>query len=105
MSAAKPKMSKTGDVTAKKKRALDDNLLLNLVQRYFKLAGLVLLIWFVGYFNFSPSWLLLGLIVYIWKEKHTKERQHQIQIAQQTARGEKDAILARVDDLPSWVRL
>ncbi|KAL5010091.1 hypothetical protein ScPMuIL_012396 [Solemya velum] len=91
------------DDATKKRKALEDNLLLNLVQRYFKLAGLVLLIWFVGYFSFSPSWLLLGLIVYIWKEKHTRDRQHQIHIAQQTARGEKDAVLARVDDLPSWV--
>ncbi|XP_067685941.1 extended synaptotagmin-2-like [Haliotis asinina] len=87
----------------KRKSALDDTLLLNVVTEYFKLAGVVLVVWFVGYFAFSPSWLLLGLVVYVWKEKHTREQKLKIEINQRTARDEKTEILARVEDLPSWV--
>lgn len=87
----------------KRKTALDDTLLLNVVTEYFKLAGLALVVWFVGYFAFSPSWLLLGLVVYVWKEKHTREKKLKIEINQRTARDEKNEILARVEDLPSWV--
>lgn len=86
------------------RKAVDeDMLLMKSVQRYFKLAGIASVVWLMGYFKFSVSWLWLLLVVYIWKEKHMKNRLKKITISQDIARNEKEVILARVDDLPSWV--
>jgi len=86
-----------------KKTAGDDSLLLPWILQYFKYAGAVLSIWLFGYTRFSPSWLLLGLVVFIWKERTTKRKHLKIQIQQQIALNEQGTILARVEDLPSWV--
>lgn len=86
-----------------RKAVVEDTLLLNVVQSYFKRAALVLAVWATGYFKFSPSWLLLALVVYVWKERNSAAKKHKIAIAQQIARDEKGVILARVEDLPSWV--
>ena len=101
-SAAKDK--EKGDPPGRKS-ANQDTLLLNVVTEYFKLAGATLFVWFFGYFQVSPSWLLLGLVVYAWKAKNTKEKKWKIKIAQEIASGEREAILARVEELPSWVRI
>ena len=88
-----------------RKAVKEETLLLNLVKQYFKYAGAVVAIWGFGYWQFSPAWLMLGLVAYVWKEKKNKEHQKKIEISQQAAKNEKEAILARVEDLPSWVRL
>ncbi|XP_064595420.1 extended synaptotagmin-2-like isoform X2 [Liolophura sinensis] len=87
----------------RRKTVQDETLVVKLIQQYFKYAGLVLLIWLVGYFNFSVSWLLLGLVVYVWKVKYLRHKEMRVQVAQETAKDERAAILARMDDLPSWV--
>ena len=79
--------------------------MLNLVKQYFKYAGAVVAIWGFGYWQFSPAWLMLGLVAYVWKEKKVKEHKRRIEISQQASRNEKAAILARVEDLPSWVNI
>ncbi|KAK7092651.1 extended synaptotagmin-2-like isoform X3 [Littorina saxatilis] len=86
-----------------RKAVVEDTLLLNVVQAYFKKAAVVLAVWATGYFRFSPSWLLLGLVVYVWKERHNAAKKNTIAIAQAIARDEKGVILAKVEDLPSWV--
>ena len=86
-----------------RKAVVEDTLLLNAVQRYFKLAGVVGAVWLVGYTRFSVSWLLLALVLYVWKERTGKAKQHKTRIAQEIAKDEKSVILARVEDLPSWV--
>lgn len=88
---------------AKKKAAGDETQLLPIIIRYFKLAGLALSVYIFGYTQFSPSWILLGLVVYVWKEKHTQRKHLRIKIQQQLAKDEESTILARVEDLPSWV--
>ena len=93
------------DAPRKRKIATDDTQLLYLVTKYFKLAGVTLAIWFFGWSKFSPSWLLLGLVLYMWKDRHVKQRQHRMKMQQQMADNEKEVILATVDDLPSWVRI
>ncbi|XP_041372347.1 extended synaptotagmin-2-like [Gigantopelta aegis] len=99
-SAAKDK--EKGDSPGRKS-ADEDTMLVKVVTEYFKLAGATLFVWFFGYFQFSPSWLLLGLVVYSWKAKHNKDKKWKIKIAQEIARDEREAILARVEELPSWV--
>lgn len=88
-----------------RKAVVEDTLLLNVVQAYFKKAAVVLAVWATGYFRFSPSWLLLGLVVYVWKERHNAAKKNTIAIAQAIARDEKGVILAKVEDLPSWVSM
>lgn len=90
-------------VNQERVRVVDDTLLLNVVTSFFKKAAVVLAVWVTGYYKFSPSWLLLGLVLYVWKERHVAARRHGIAISQQIARDERGAILARVEDLPSWV--
>lgn len=92
-------------VNQERVRVVDDTLLLNVVTSFFKKAAVVLAVWVTGYYKFSPSWLLLGLVLYVWKERHVAARRHGIAISQQIARDERGAILARVEDLPSWVCL
>lgn len=82
---------------------VDETQLLHLVTKYFKLAGVTLAIWFLGWTRFSPSWLLLGLVLYMWKERHVKKRHQRMRMQQQMCDNEKEVILATVDDLPSWV--
>lgn len=86
-----------------RKAVVEDTLLMKVVQKYFKLAGAVSVVWLVGYFKFSVSWLWLLLVVYVWKDRNTKAKQHKTAISQEIARDEKSVILARVEDLPSWV--
>ncbi|KAL3835824.1 hypothetical protein ACJMK2_021294 [Sinanodonta woodiana] len=96
-------MGKEKPPTPTKKTAKEDTLLFSVIKLYFKHALLFLPVWVLGYFNFSPSWILLGLVVYVWKEKHTREQHAKIEISQAIAKNEKEVILARVADLPSWV--
>ncbi|XP_052265318.1 extended synaptotagmin-2-like isoform X2 [Dreissena polymorpha] len=89
---------------AKKRQAVkEETLLIAVIKRYFKYASAALGVWGVGYFNVSPAWILLGLVLVVWKEKHNKLQQKKIEISQEAAKNEKEAILARVEDLPSWV--
>ena len=83
----------------------EETLVLNLVKQYFKYAGAVVAIWGFGYWQFSPAWLMLGLVAFVWKEKKVKEHKRRIEISQQASKNEKAAILARVEDLPSWVNI
>ena len=71
--------------------------------KYFKTCGFVLPIWLLGYFNFSPSWVLLGLFAYLMGEEYRKIKDSKLQMARQSVLNEKEAILARTEDLPSWV--
>lgn len=88
---------------SQRKSQIEEAQLANVVLRYFKLAGVAVGVWLSGYFNFSPSWILFGLILYVWKERQGQRKKLQIEIRQDTARDEQKAILARVEDLPSWV--
>ena len=97
--------NETQPAQPKKRQAVkEDTLLISVIKRYFKYASAAIAIWGFGYVQFSPAWILLGLVGIVWKEKHTKLQQKKIEISQQAARNEKEAILARVEDLPSWVR-
>ncbi|XP_069121833.1 extended synaptotagmin-2-like isoform X4 [Argopecten irradians] len=91
------------NAVAQKKLAGDETRLLPIILRYFKLAGVALAVYGFGYTQFSPSWILVGLLAYVWKEKRTQRKHLQIKIQQQIAKDEESTILARVEDLPSWV--
>ena len=98
------KQGTSNEKPSQDKKVVEDTLLLNTIQSYFKKAAFVLAIWTVGYFKFSPSWLLFGLVVYVWNERHLAAKKNSITIAQNIALDEKRVILNGLGDLPSWVR-
>lgn len=61
-------------------------------------------IYLVGYMNWSVAWLITPVILAVTREywRHTSEISREIAKASATA-NEKDVILARINDLPSWV--
>ena len=79
--------------------------MLNVVKKYLKMAGGVSVVWMMGYYGVSVSWLWILLIPYVWKSRINKAKHHKTALAQEIAKDEKSVILARVEDLPSWVSL
>ena len=71
--------------------------------KYFKYAGLSFVIWLVGYTKFSVAWVFIALFGYMMNEEYKKAKASKSAFAKEAAINEKDAILARVDELPSWV--
>ena len=71
--------------------------------KYFKYAGVLFLVWNVGFWRFSPSWVLLALFFYMLNEEYRKTKEARIAFAKEAMVDEKKAILARTDELPSWV--
>ncbi|GFN89711.1 extended synaptotagmin-like protein 2 [Plakobranchus ocellatus] len=87
----------------KRSSVIEDNLMLNVIKKYLKLAGGVSAVWLMGYYGVSVSWIWIVLVPYVWKNRLTKAKKHKTAISQEVARDEKAVILARVEDLPSWV--
>ena len=77
--------------------------LMPLIVQYFKTAGLLFLVWVVGYFGFSATWVIVGLFFFVVNEQYRKVKEAKKKFAQQAVQNERQAILARVDELPSWV--
>lgn len=69
-----------------------------------KRVAVVGVIYFVGYMDWSVAWLITPLIFSVmrdqWKKKSDLARSIAIASAQAN---EKDVILAKISDLPSWV--
>lgn len=71
--------------------------------RYFRIVSMVFFVWLVGYFNFSLSWILLAVMMYLLREKTRNARQYKADMIKAIGINEKDAIIARLDEVPSWV--
>jgi hypothetical protein len=77
---------------------------LQLLGRLGKQVCTVALVYLMGYFNFSPAWLITPVIFSVIREEWKKDKELKRNIAKAAAlSNEKDVILARVDDLPAWV--
>ncbi|CAH1773795.1 unnamed protein product [Owenia fusiformis] len=96
-------MADQGSKKATKKLANEDDQLLPFITSYFKNCGLVGLIFGAGYFNFSIAWPIFGLLIFMWNEKRKRARQYRIDTTHALVKDEKATVLARVDELPSWV--
>lgn len=73
---------------------------------YFLQISTVGIVYFAGYMNWSVAWFICPVVLLAirdqWREEHELKRN----IAKATAMStEKEVILARVDDLPAWVRV
>lgn len=76
----------------------------SIVYSALKRVAVVGVIYCVGYMNWSVAWLITPLIFSVmrdqWKKKSELSRSIAIASAQAN---EKDVILAKITDLPSWV--
>ena len=71
---------------------------------FAKKIGAVAFIYFLGYFEFSVAWLIGPVILSVIRDEWKKEHELRRNVAKAAALcNEKEVILARVDDLPSWV--
>ncbi|XP_070536407.1 extended synaptotagmin-2-like isoform X3 [Ptychodera flava] len=73
------------------------------VKKYGIVLGLLVLIWLLGYLDFSISWLLIIFAVWVYKDKTGQSKKLQMKIRSDVVEDEKQAIQAYVADMPSWV--
>ena len=77
--------------------------LLTLLTKFFKKMGILMSVWACGYFNCSTAWVMIGLFMYLANEEYKKVKDSKRSFAREAAVNERQAILARVEELPSWV--
>ena len=79
---------------------------MSVILSFAKKISTVAAVYLLGYFEFSVAWLIGPIIFSVIRQEWRKEKDLKRNIAKAAALcNEKDVILARVDDLPSWVRI
>ncbi|XP_070155896.1 extended synaptotagmin-2 isoform X2 [Polyergus mexicanus] len=62
------------------------------------------LIWGLGYFNYSITWLIAPIAFSVWRTEYKKDNELRMLTTQASALAkEKVLIMGRIDELPSWV--
>jgi hypothetical protein len=80
--------------------------ILSVLYSFAKKIGTVAIVYLIGYFEWSAAWLIGPVILSVIREEWKKDKELRRNIAKAAAMcNEKEVILARVDDLPSWVRM
>ena len=106
-----PANPKEGEATAapqdeQKKPAKKTELaILNFVLKYVKLVGGALLIWFMGWLGLSYVWIIAGFFIYVLWRMNQDERKSRRDAFKEATEKEQQVVEARMEDLPSWVRL
>lgn len=82
----------------------DGNGYASMVYAAAKRVAIVGAIYLVGYMNWSVAWLITPVVFSLMRDqwKRTSDARRSISIASALA-NEKDVILAKITDLPSWV--
>jgi len=70
---------------------------------FLRRAAAVLGVWAVGYLDFSPAWLLGGIVLSVMREKWRREKRTKRELARAIALNSEQVVLAKLQDLPSWV--
>lgn len=98
---AKPDNAKL-DVS--KPASSDDNIF-SIVYSALKKVAIVGVIYFVGYMNWSVAWLITPIIFSVTREQWKKSSKLKRDISILSAvSSERDVILAKITDLPAWVK-
>lgn len=80
--------------------------IMNVIGTFVKKVSTVGIIYFLGYYQLSVAWLIGPVIFSVIRDEWKKEKELKRTIAKAAAMcNEKEVILARVDDLPSWVSI
>lgn len=93
----------TSEVAQEKKapRSILRTTLGSLVYNFMKGMFIAGGIYFMGWMNLSPAWLLMGVASYVAQKNYIEQKKIRYNI--KTAEQEKQSILATVEDLPAWV--
>ncbi|XP_045454847.1 extended synaptotagmin-2-A [Melitaea cinxia] len=83
----------------------DENVsVLAVIYRFFKKVAIVGAVYLVGYMQWSVAWLIGPVILSLMRDQWRRENEYRRNLAKTAAMSsEKDIVLARLDDLPSWV--
>lgn len=105
------KMSNSKELTSEKaeaeKRGNDEGSIGSILYSAAKKVGIVGIVYFVGYMNWSVAWLICPLLLSVIRDQLRTKHDIRRQVAQASAlANDKDVILAncRLNDLPAWVR-
>lgn len=72
---------------------------------FCKQVSIVGAVYLVGYMQWSVAWLIGPVFLSVLRDQWRKESEYRRNIAKAAAQSsEKDVVLARLDDLPAWVR-
>ena len=77
--------------------------LLFMLRKYLEIVGLVMIVWLLGYFHFSVSWILLVVFIYLFSQRQRTQFKERHQMLKEINTNEEQFIKARLDELPSWV--
>ena len=109
-SAAKPTEKKPEPApapvenAAKKPGKAKEMALVNFLLKYIKFVGIALAVWMMGWLGFSYVWVVSGLFVYVLWRMNQDEKKKRREAFKEAADHEVEAVEARMEDLPSWVR-
>lgn len=68
-------------------------------------AAVVGIVYFAGYLRWSVAWFICPVILSVLRDQWRKKNERKRNLAKSIAlSSEKEFVLARIDDLPSWVR-
>lgn len=56
-----------------------------------------------GYFQFSVSWILLAVFIYLFRQRQRTQFKLRHKMLKEINENEEQYIRARLDELPSWV--
>ncbi|CAF3301091.1 unnamed protein product [Rotaria socialis] len=77
--------------------------LISLLKRYLEIVGLVVIVWILGYFHLSVSWILLVVLIYLFRQRQRALFKERHKMLNEINNNEEQYIKARLDELPSWV--
>lgn len=98
------KLKGASQEAAKQSRSEVSKGLMGLVKIAAKHLPLVFGVYAMGYFNFSVAWIIGVVGLSAATEQWRKEREYRMSAARASSLyGDKEVIMARVSDLPSWV--
>ena len=72
---------------------------------FLRRTAAILGIYAVGYLELSPAWLVGGIILSVMREKWSRQKKTKRALARAIALNSEQVTLAKLQDLPSWVRM
>lgn len=93
------------DSTTISQSASNDDSVFSIVYSVLKKVAIVGAIYFVGYMGWSMAWLITPIIFSVTRDQWKKSSQLKRDISILSAiSNERDVILAKITDLPAWVK-
>ena len=101
------KMSNSKELTPEKAdiESHSDGGIVSIMYSAAKKVAVVGIVYFVGYMNWSVAWLICPLLLSVIRDQFRNQHNIRREVAKASAlANDKDVILARLNDLPAWVR-